>query len=211
MADSTFGLTRPCCVYGGLKVFIWRHSRLKEASLRDAHLIITQAHASKRRSALQSALKKLSLRLLCLSLKPPLSPSPSSLFPLSYRLARSLFFSNTQTCYVSCYSTHLPSRVNENKIPELFFFFFSVFRFLFSVFSSLAPSLHLFCRWKTALVSVCRGLNVLFDFGSRKKLFRGSGRAAVIRSETASEEINMCPTIIVCSDHRARVGRSYSV
>lgn len=48
-------------------------------------------------------------------------------------------FSNTQTCYVSCYSTHLPSRVNENKIPELFFFFFRLL-FVFFIARSFFPS-----------------------------------------------------------------------
>ena len=143
MADSTFGPTRPCCVYGGLTVFIWRHSRLKEASPWDAHLIITRAGASKRRSALQSALKTLSLRLLRLSLEPPLSVSllliPSFIPPLSLSLSPPLF-SNAQACYVSCHSTHLHSRVNENKIPELFFFF-------------LSSSLHFFHR--SLLLSIC--------------------------------------------------------
>lgn len=84
--------------------------------LRDAPLIITQVHISKPSSALQSALKMLLLRLLGSS---PLSVS-LLIIPTFIPLSLSPSHSNTTRIrYLLSRSTHLPSHVNKNKIPEL--------------------------------------------------------------------------------------------
>lgn len=100
------------------------------------------------------------------ALKMPLPPfsfrlPPHYLFPHTSLL--SLFF-QTQTRLVIFYATHRTSSIALTRTRFLSRFSLSRLRFHHSFFLLIC-----FFRWQEAGVSVCRGLNVLFDFGSRKE------------------------------------------